>query len=84
MQECRWMPEPFIEVEAVAKRFGSMQALARVSFAAERAKVLALLGPNGAGKTTLVRNLTTLLRPDCGRPVLRGTTLSPTRDGCRP
>src|SRR6266511_5319456 len=67
MQECRSMAETVIEVEAVAKRFGSTQALAGVSLAAERGKVLALLGPNGAGKTTLVRILTTLLRPDSGR-----------------
>ena len=43
-----------IEVEGVAKRFGSTQALAEVDLVAEEGKVLALLGPNGAGKTTLV------------------------------
>ncbi len=72
MQECRSMAETVIEVEAVAKRFGSTQALAGVSLAAERGKVLALLGPNGAGKTTLVRILTTLLRPDSGRARVAG------------
>ncbi len=66
------MAEAVIEVEAVAKRFGSTQALADVSLAPERGKVLALLGPNGAGKTTLVRILTTLLRPDSGRARVAG------------
>jgi oleandomycin transport system ATP-binding protein len=42
----------FIEVESVAKRFGSTQALAGVSLVAEQGTVLALLSPNGAGKTT--------------------------------
>jgi len=27
-----------------------------------------LLGPNGAGKTTVVETVTTLCRPDAGRP----------------
>ncbi|HVC06815.1 MAG TPA: ATP-binding cassette domain-containing protein [Solirubrobacterales bacterium] len=56
-----------IEVEALAKRFGSTQALAGVDLVAEEGRVLALLGPNGAGKTTLVRILATLLKPDSGR-----------------
>jgi branched-chain amino acid transport system ATP-binding protein len=44
-----------IEVDTVAKRFGWTEALAGVSLAVERGKVLALLGPNGAEKTTLRR-----------------------------
>ena len=61
-----------IEVEGVAKRFGSTEALAGVSLSVERGSVLALLGPNGAGKTTLVRVLTTLLRPDAGSARVAG------------
>ncbi len=61
-----------IEVAAVAKHFGSTQALAGVSLAVEQGTVLALLGPNGAGKTTLVRILTTLLTPDSGRATVAG------------
>jgi ABC-2 type transport system ATP-binding protein len=66
------MPAPMIEVQAVTKRFGRVQALAGVSLAAEAGRVLALLGPNGAGKTTLVRILATLLRPDGGRARVAG------------
>src|SRR5271167_1049644 len=61
-----------IEVESVAKRFGSTQALAGVDLIAGEGTVLALLGPNGAGKTTLVRILATLLRPDAGRASVAG------------
>src|SRR5450759_3068410 len=60
------MAGSMIEVQAVAKRFGSTTALAGVDLEAEQGRVLGLLGPNGAGKTTLVRILTTLLRPDSG------------------
>jgi ABC-2 type transport system ATP-binding protein len=66
------MPAPMIEVQAVTKRFGRVQALAGVSLAAEAGSVVALLGPNGAGKTTLVRILATLLRPDGGRARVAG------------
>jgi ABC-2 type transport system ATP-binding protein len=61
-----------IEVEAVAMRFGSTQALAGVDLDVSEGNVLALLGPNGAGKTTLVRILTTLLMPDSGRARVAG------------
>ena len=55
-----------VEVEGVAKRFDTTEALAGVSLAADAGEVVGLLGPNGAGKTTLVRILATLLRPDAG------------------
>jgi ABC-2 type transport system ATP-binding protein len=61
-----------IEVEGLRKRFGSVDALAGVSFGAETGTVLGLLGPNGAGKTTAVRILTTLLRPDAGTALVAG------------
>jgi hypothetical protein len=52
---CTLLAQTMIEVDTVAKRFGSTEALAGVSLAVERGKMLALLGPNGAGKTTLRR-----------------------------
>jgi len=64
--------EQAIEVEGLRKRFGSVEALCGVSFAAETGIVLGLLGPNGAGKTTAVRILTTLLQPDGGSALVAG------------
>lgn len=55
-----------IQVEGLAKSFGTTQALAGVGLTARRGTVLGLLGPNGSGKTTTVRVLATLLRPDAG------------------
>ena len=66
------MAGAMIEVEDVAKTFGTTQALAGIDLIADEGKVLALLGPNGAGKTTLVRILTTLLVPDRGRARVAG------------
>jgi ABC-2 type transport system ATP-binding protein len=60
------MTEDAIEVEGLAKSYGSVRALCGVDFAARTGSVLALLGPNGAGKTTAVRILATLLQPDAG------------------
>lgn len=55
-----------IQVDDVRKRFGAVQALAGVSFAAQDGRTTALLGPNGAGKTTLLRLLVGLLQRDQG------------------
>ena len=66
------MPTAMIEAEAVAKRFGSTNALVGVDLTADAGTVLGLLGPNGAGKTTLVRILSTLLLPDNGRARVAG------------
>ena len=55
-----------VDVRDVAKRFGRIEALRRVSFSLGRAEVLGLLGDNGAGKSTLIKILTGLFPPDHG------------------
>jgi len=51
-------------------RFGSVQALNKVSLCVERGEFIALVGPNGSGKTTLLRALHGMLsrqaRPELG------------------
>jgi ABC-2 type transport system ATP-binding protein len=49
------------------KKFGAITAVADVSFAAERGKILGLLGPNGAGKSTTISMLAGLTKPDSGK-----------------
>ncbi len=44
-----------LRVEALDKRFGSLQVLSGVAFEAHAGDLLSLIGPNGAGKTTLMR-----------------------------
>jgi ABC-2 type transport system ATP-binding protein len=55
-----------IQVEHVARAFGSVHAVRDVTLTAEPGKVTALIGPNGSGKTTLLLMLASLLRPDSG------------------
>ena len=71
-----------LEVEALQKRFGGVQAVRGVSFAVQPGEMLALIGPNGAGKSTCFNMLNGQLRPDAGRVRLLGrdiTGLAPRR-----
>ncbi|MBM3734749.1 MAG: ATP-binding cassette domain-containing protein [Acidobacteria bacterium] len=55
-----------IRVDALRKRFGTVQAVDGVSFEASDGRVTGLLGPNGAGKTTALRMIYGLMKPDGG------------------
>ena len=61
-----------IEVQGLAKRFGTVRALDGVSFTAEDGRITALLGPNGAGKSTALRILWTVLKSDAGSASVNG------------
>jgi len=60
----------------LGKRFGGVQALARVSFSIRQGEVYGLIGPNGAGKTTLFNLLTGIYPADEGGFVFDGAPLS--------
>jgi ABC-2 type transport system ATP-binding protein len=61
-----------IEIQDVSKRFGTLQALDRVSFNVQEGEFFALLGPNGAGKTTLISTLAGLVHADSGEARIMG------------
>ncbi len=44
-----------LRIEALDKRFGSLQVLRNVAFSGRAGELVSLIGPNGAGKTTLMR-----------------------------
>ena len=57
---------PVLEASDLVKRFGTREALRKVSVSAGRGELVAVIGPNGAGKTTLLSILAGILRPDAG------------------
>jgi sodium transport system ATP-binding protein len=59
-----------ISVEGLQKKFGSVQALQDVTFAALDGRITGLLGHNGAGKSTTLRILSTVIQADAGRAVV--------------
>jgi sodium transport system ATP-binding protein len=61
-----------IEAEALAKKFGAIQAVRAVSFRAADGEITGLLGPNGAGKSTTLRMLYGVLTPDSGNTWIDG------------
>jgi branched-chain amino acid transport system ATP-binding protein len=61
-----------LQVDAVAIRFGGVQAVAGVSCSIARGDLVGLIGPNGAGKTTLLKIIAGLLAPDTGRVIIAG------------
>ena len=54
-----------LQVKAVSKYFGGLQALSNVSLETE-GEILGLIGPNGAGKTTLFNVISGFLKPTQG------------------
>jgi drug efflux transport system ATP-binding protein len=67
-----------VRVEGLTRRYGSLTAVAGVSFEVRRAEMFGLIGPDGAGKTTILRTVLGLLAPDEGRVATCG--LDPLRD----
>ncbi len=57
---------PILEVKALSKRFGGVQALKNVSLTVGEAEIVGLIGPNGAGKTSFFNCITGLLPVDQG------------------
>lgn len=59
-------PSAGIVAKALARSFGTVQAIRHIDFVAPAGEVTALIGPNGSGKTTLLLILASLLAPDTG------------------
>jgi sulfate transport system ATP-binding protein len=62
-----------IDIEELAKEFGTERALHPVSLAIPSGALIALLGPSGSGKTTLLRILGGLEFPTSGRVLFDGS-----------
>jgi ABC-type Fe3+/spermidine/putrescine transport system ATPase subunit len=74
---------PAVEVLALTKAYGKVEALRGVDLAVGRGEMFALLGPNGAGKTTLFSILATLRSPSSGTARVLGRDVVKERDPIR-
>jgi ABC-2 type transport system ATP-binding protein len=73
---------PAIRTQDLAKRYGSIVALAGLTMTIPRGNVFGFLGPNGAGKTTAVKLLLGLTPPTSGDAEVLGAAIGD-RDALR-
>jgi len=68
-----------IEVVDLGVRYGTIEAVAGISFRVEPGQICGYLGPNGAGKSSTVKALAGLLRPETGTLRIAGYDLAGAR-----
>jgi ABC-2 type transport system ATP-binding protein len=66
---------PAIRTSELAKRYGSITALASLTMTIPRGDIFGFLGPNGAGKTTAVKLLLGLAPPTSGHAEVLGAAI---------
>ena len=69
------MQNTILEVQSLAKRFGTSEVLTNIDFSLEKGEVVSIIGSSGSGKTTLLRCLNFLEQPDGGRILVNGEVL---------
>ncbi|MGH9089577.1 MAG: ABC transporter ATP-binding protein [Acidimicrobiales bacterium] len=67
---------PLLELDRVTKRFGQLTIADEVSLDIEEGALVGIVGPNGAGKTTMFGVVSGDIRPDTGRVVFDGRTVT--------
>lgn len=65
-----------VELENVRKSFGSVEAVAGVTFDVQHETFFSLLGPSGCGKTTLLRMIAGFETPTSGEIRIRGEVVN--------
>ncbi len=61
-----------VELQAVSKNFGHVQAVRNVDVRIASGEIVAILGPNGAGKTSTIDMILGLSQPTAGRVLVFG------------
>ena len=69
------MPEPIVKMVDIEKHFGSVIALAGVSFDVHAGECHCLLGDNGAGKSTLIKTMSGVHEPSAGQIFFEGNPM---------
>jgi ABC-2 type transport system ATP-binding protein len=67
---------PAIEISALSKSFGSIDAVKDLDLEVSPGTVFGFLGPNGAGKTTTIRMMMGFITPSAGSVELLGQRIS--------
>jgi ABC-type uncharacterized transport system ATPase subunit len=65
-----------VELQNIEKTFGPVRANAGITLDIPSSTIQGILGENGAGKSTLMKILSGYIRPDSGRILLDGTSVS--------
>ena len=67
---------PLLQVRALSKAFGGVQAVNDVNFELQEGELLGIIGPNGSGKTTLVNLITGFVKSSSGEVVFKGRNIT--------
>ncbi|MBP1757222.1 MAG: amino acid transporter ATP-binding protein, family [Firmicutes bacterium] len=67
--------EIVLQVENIAKKFGTLEVLKSINLTVHRGEVVVVIGPSGSGKSTLLRLINQLERADSGRIMVGGQVL---------
>jgi len=65
-----------IEIKNLVKKYGTLTAVAGISFDVRKGEIFGLLGENGAGKTTTLEMIEGLRKPTSGNITILGTDIS--------
>jgi spermidine/putrescine ABC transporter ATP-binding subunit len=78
------MKRPIVSIKGISKRFGSVDALDKISIDIQHGEIFALLGPSGCGKSTLLRIISGFEQPSEGELLLDGEDLTQLPPNKRP
>ncbi len=67
---------PLLKVSNLAKAYGAVKAVARVSFEVMPGEIFGVIGPNGSGKTTMFNSVLGQITPDTGRIESKGADIT--------
>lgn len=70
---------PIVAVEGLHKRYGDVEVLQGIDFAAAAGEVVCILGPSGSGKSTLLRCISRLTPPTRGTVRIEGVDVGDPR-----
>jgi ABC-2 type transport system ATP-binding protein len=77
-------PLPLISLQGLSRDFGTVHAVAGLTFDVKRGELFGIVGPDGAGKTTTLRMLAGVLRPTQGDAMVAGASVAQQPEAVKP